>query len=505
MKLLRLLTRGLTAALILTAVAVVSGAITVWLVAEKDKVRLPRVIGMDSTAALELLREQGLQPKVSGREYNEGVPQDAVIFQRPASGSWVRTNSEVRLVVSQGSDAVALPSLAGLPLPQAQQLLQRYGVTLGRVARVHSSERPNGEIIAQDPEAGTLVRRGSPVAVLLSLGQLEEPTLMLTPSAISPLQSPGRQAWIRTVAGTGAVYPPRFTTLVAHSPYRNPTGKLMARVEARPGTLNTAPAVLVGAGDIASCTSDGDEATANLLDAIGGAVFTLGDHASQSGTPIEFAACYDPSWGRHKSRTRPTPGNHDYYTAGAFGYFDYFGNAAGDPDKGYYSYNLGAWHIIVLNSNCSKIDGCGRGSPQEQWLRADLAAHPARCTLAYWHHPRFSSGHHGSEPALEAFWQALYEHGADVVLGGHDHDYERFAPQTPDGKPHPARGIRQFVVGTGGDSLRKFDNPVVPNSEVRNDDTFGVLKLTLYPTSYKWQFIPIAGQNFTDSGTGQCH
>jgi serine/threonine-protein kinase len=174
MKLLRLLTRGLTAALILTAVAVVSGAITVWLVTEKDKVRLPRVIGMDSTAALELLREQGLQPKVSGREYNEGVPQDAVIFQRPASGSWVRTNSEVRLVVSQGSDAVALPSLAGLPLPQAQQLLQRYGVTLGRVARVHSSERPNGEIIAQDPEAGTLVRRGSPVAVLLSLGQLGE-------------------------------------------------------------------------------------------------------------------------------------------------------------------------------------------------------------------------------------------------------------------------------------------------------------------------------------------
>lgn len=173
MKLLRLLGKGLLAALILAAVALVSGAITVWLTAERDKVQLPRVIGMDSAAAMELLRAQGLQPKVSGREYNEGVPQDAILFQRPASGSWVQKNSEVRLVVSQGSDAVALPSLAGLPLPQAQQLLQRYGFTLGRVARVHSSERQSGEVIAQDPEAGTLVRRGSPIAILLSLGQLD--------------------------------------------------------------------------------------------------------------------------------------------------------------------------------------------------------------------------------------------------------------------------------------------------------------------------------------------
>lgn len=179
MRFLRLLRKGLAAALILTAVAVVSGAITMWFAAEKDKVRLPRVIGMDSTVALNLLREQGVQPKVSGREYSEGVPTDAVLFQRPASGSWVQKNSEVRLVVSQGSDAVELPSLAGLPLPQAQQILSAYGFTLGRVAQVHSSERPKGEVIAQDPEAGTLVRRGSPVAVLLSLGQLEEPASTL--------------------------------------------------------------------------------------------------------------------------------------------------------------------------------------------------------------------------------------------------------------------------------------------------------------------------------------
>lgn len=188
MRLLRLLRKGLTAVLVLTAVAVVSGAITMWFAAEKDKVRLPRVIEMDSTAALDLLREQGLQPKVSGREYSEHVPKDAILSQRPASGSWVQKNSEVRLVVSQGGDAVALLSLVGLPLPQTQQLLQRYGFTLGRVAQVHSSERPKGEVIAQDPEAGALVRRGSPVAVLLSLGPLEEPPPVLTPPSLSLLE-----------------------------------------------------------------------------------------------------------------------------------------------------------------------------------------------------------------------------------------------------------------------------------------------------------------------------
>ncbi|GEM_PF-1779151 len=182
MRFLRLLRKGLAAALVLTAVAVVSGAITMWFTVEKDKVQLPRVIGMDATAALNLLRELGVQPKVSGREYSEAIPQDAVLSQRPASGSWVKKNSEIRLVVSQGSDAVALPSLAGLSLPQAQQLFQRYGFTLGRVAQVHSSERPKGEVIAQDPEAGALLRRGSPVAVLLSLGPLEEPASALNDS-----------------------------------------------------------------------------------------------------------------------------------------------------------------------------------------------------------------------------------------------------------------------------------------------------------------------------------
>lgn len=181
MSLLRLLVKGFIGALFLTAVALATGSITMWLATEKDKLQLPRVIGVDSTAAIELLREQGFQPKVSGKEYSEGIPKDAILSQRPASGSWVQKNSEIRLVVSRGSDAVALPSLAGLTLPAAQRVLQEHGLTVGRVARVHSSEYPKGEVIAQDPEPGGLTRRGSPIALLLSNGPLEEPAAILTP------------------------------------------------------------------------------------------------------------------------------------------------------------------------------------------------------------------------------------------------------------------------------------------------------------------------------------
>jgi len=262
--------------------------------------------------------------------------------------------------------------------------------------------------------------------------------------------------------------------------------------------------VVVGAGDIASCLNPGAEATAKLLDGVPGTVFTLGDNVYEFGTDLEFAACYDPTWGRHKSRTKPAPGNHDYLTPSASGYFGYFGPAAGDPTKGYYSYDLGTWHIIVLNSNCAEVGGCGVGSPQEQWLRADLAAHPTPCTLAYWHHPRFSSGRHGSDATYQPFWQALHDHNADVVLSGHDHDYERFAPQDPRGVLDPARGIREFVVGTGGASHHPFPGPAVPNSEVRSDHTFGVLKLILHAAGYEWLFVPEAGKRFTDSGRGVC-
>jgi hypothetical protein len=210
--------------------------------------------------------------------------------------------------------------------------------------------------------------------------------------------------------------------------------------------------------------------------------------------------CYEPSWGRHKSRTYPSPGNHDHHTQGAAAYYNYFGPVAGEPGKGYYSYSLGTWHIIVLNSEI----GVSAGSDQEQWLRTDLAANPATCTLAYWHVPRFSSGDlHGNSVRMQPLWQALYDHGADVVLNGHEHHYERFAPQDPQGNADPVRGIRQFVVGTGGYSHYSITNPIA-NSEVHNTDTFGVLKLTLHSDSYSWEFIPEAGGIFSDSGTAPC-
>lgn len=263
-------------------------------------------------------------------------------------------------------------------------------------------------------------------------------------------------------------------------------------------------AVLVGAGDIASCSSTGDEATANLLDGIEGTVFTTGDNVYNSGTDAEFNNCYEPSWGRHKGRTYPTPGNHEYNTANASGYFNYFGAVAGEPSKGYYSYNLGDWHIVSLNSMCENVGGCGDASPMLTWLKNDLAANPKSCTLAYWHHPLFSSGPHGNQTKMRPTWDILYTADVDVVLNGHDHDYERFAPQDPGGVADSARGIREFVVGTGGKTHYSF-GAVKSNSEVRNSDTYGVLKLSLNSGNYAWEFVPEAGKTFTDSGSTNCH
>ncbi len=264
--------------------------------------------------------------------------------------------------------------------------------------------------------------------------------------------------------------------------------------------------ILVGAGDIADCSSEGDEATADLLDGIAGTVFTTGDNVYWYGTDAEFEECYRPSWGRHKARTYPSPGNHEYeyFTTNASGYFNYFGAAAGDPDEGYYSYDLGEWHVIVLNSMCENVGGCEDDSPMVRWLKEDLAAHSKTCTLAYWHHPLFSSGYHGNQPEMKPTWDALYAENVDVVVNGHDHSYERFAPQDPNGVADSERGIREFVVGTGGINLRPFET-IEPNSEVRNADTYGVLKLTLRSTSYDWEFVPVAGETFTDSDSGKCH
>ena len=257
-----------------------------------------------------------------------------------------------------------------------------------------------------------------------------------------------------------------------------------------------------GRGDGLECRQ---RATSDLIVGAGyRAVLALGDLQYENGELSKFRASYGPSWGRLKRITHPTPGNHEYETEGAAGYYRYFGAAAGGFRKGYYSFDLGGWHLIALNSNCSEIGGCGAGSRQERWLRADLAAHSsATCTLAYWHHPRFSSGEHGSDPTYTAFWQALYNANADLVLVGHDHDSERFAPQTPSGDLDRARGIREFVVGSGGKSLRTFPT-VRPWSQARDVSSMGILELTLRANGYGWRFRPAVG-SFTDSGKGSCH
>jgi hypothetical protein len=261
---------------------------------------------------------------------------------------------------------------------------------------------------------------------------------------------------------------------------------------------------IVTAGDIADCLSDGDEATARLVSSIEGTVLTLGDNAYENGTAKDFSECYEPSWGQFKERTKPVPGNHEYHTAEAKGYFSYFGDAAGQPGKGYYSYDLGGWHIVALNSNCAEV-GCTASSPQLRWLKADLAKDTKTCTLAYFHYPLFSSGKY--RPGIrevKPLWEALYAAEADVVLNGHDHNYQRFAPQDPNGKADPQRGIREFVVGTGGRSHYPILGPIA-NSEVYNDETYGVLKLTLRPEGYEWRFIAVDGETFTDSGNARCN
>ena len=303
---------------------------------------------------------------------------------------------------------------------------------------------------------------------------------------------------IATVNGSGLVsgVAAGSATITATSEGKSGT----AAVTVTGGTSGTV--VFVGAGDISDCGNNNDEATATLLDGIAGTVYTLGDNVYSSGTATEFSQCYDPTWGRHKARTKPSPGNHDYNTSGASGYFGYFGSLAGPSGRGYYSFDLGNWHIISLDSEISM----SVGSAQETWLRADLAASTKQCTLAYWHKPRFSSGtNHGSLSAAQPLWQALYDFGAEIVLNGHEHNYERFAPQTPTGAADAAKGIREFVAGTGGESHYNDEGTPLPNSEVFNGTTFGVLKLTLGAGTYSWQFAPVAGQSFTDSGSGTCH
>ena len=285
-----------------------------------------------------------------------------------------------------------------------------------------------------------------------------------------------------------------------------------AQTKKRKDSEKGKPFVLVGAGDIASCKDlSGAEATAKLIEQIPGEVFAAGDLAYEKGTAAEFTNCYDKTWGRFKTRTHPAPGNHEFYgSKDASPYFQYWGAQAGPPEKGYYSFDLGVWHIIALNTNCFApgLGGCEAGSDQDLWLQKDLEAHANSCIVAFGHHALFSSGifkKHAIHPELRTFWQDLYKAHADLVLSGHEHSYERFAPQDPNGNLDRKNGIREIVVGTGGRSNDPLGFPIT-NSEVRNVTSFGVLKLTLWPGKYTWEFIPVDAQNgFHDSGNGTCH
>ena len=316
-----------------------------------------------------------------------------------------------------------------------------------------------------------------------------------TQTAARPTPTPARASTVPTPSATPTVSP-------SASPAASDSGQVPASPAVSPSAV-PGDAVLVGAGDIGDCDTTDDTATAALVEDIKGTVFTAGDNAYPGGAAKDFRDCYDPTWGRFKDRTRPATGNHDWDNKDLKGYLDYFGTAAAPDGVPWYSYDLGAWHVVVLDSMCGETGGCGKGSDQGKWLAADLAASTARCTLAIWHHPRFSSGEHGNYKGVAPFWEALYAAGADVVVNGHDHDYERFAPQDPSGREDRERGIREFVVGTGGAELRDFGD-VQRNSELRAAVTAGVLRLVLRADSYEWTFIPTQ-PSFSDSGSGPCH
>lgn len=287
-------------------------------------------------------------------------------------------------------------------------------------------------------------------------------------------------------------------------PTVGPSGGL-PRPSFTPGPSGEPPTVtIVGAGDIGDCTRDGATRTSDILVNEPGWIFTAGDNAYENGSAADYRACYAPTWGRLKDRTiLPAPGNHDWNTPGAAGYLGYFGAAAAPEGVTWYSTDLGAWHVVVLDSNCDKVGGCDASSPQGRWLARDLAASTAHCTLAIWHHPLFSSGEHGNAPEVRPFWDALLAAGAELVINGHDHDYERFAPQTADGAELRPGGLREIVAGTGGGELRAF-HALAPNSEFRLAGSWGVLRLTLHPANYVWEYLPAAGE-IADSGSTPCH
>jgi len=308
------------------------------------------------------------------------------------------------------------------------------------------------------------------------------PTHTTTPtSTASPTASP-------TITGT-----PTPTHTVTSTPTETPT-------------TTPEPHLLIGAGDIAFCGEYeiGDDATAAIIERYPQAVvFTAGDNVQHEGMPDEYLNCFNPTWGRFKNRIKPSPGNHDYATNDGAAYYEYFGEAAGPPGLGYYSYDLGSWHIVALNSNCGKVD-CSPDSDQVQWLRQDLANSDKQCTLLYWHHPRWSSAaERGGDGNVHSFVTVANEYGAEIIVSGHNHQYERFAPMDTSGN-FAREGIRQFVTGTSNIHRYGFGS-IHPNSETRDSETLGVLLFRLFPGYYEWEFIPIPGGTYYDSGTDVCH
>ena len=276
-------------------------------------------------------------------------------------------------------------------------------------------------------------------------------------------------------------------------------------VEPSTESVDASAPILVGAGDIGDCSNGCAESTGALLDRIDGTVFAAGDVAYEDGSLEQFAECYEPGWGRHKSRTRPAVGNHEYHIGGAADYFEYWGAAAGTAGQGWYSFDIANWHVVVLNSNCDEVD-CGPGSPQLDWLEADLAASTANCTAAIWHHARWSTGNHGNHGSVAPFVELLYAHGAELLIAGHDHSYERIGPRRPDGTPDAAFGLRSFVVGTGGKSpLYHWSRGRFADTEARDNNHYGVLRLDLGADGYGFEFVPVVDGGFTDAGSGICH
>ena len=312
-----------------------------------------------------------------------------------------------------------------------------------------------------------------------------------TPRTCRPLWSSGETGFGPAIIANGVVYAGSADHALHAFGLSPPTPELIDAAGDIVGDCSTPPCGY-------SLTSDKILATGPQ------AVLALGDISNLSGAATDYSGPFDSTWGRFKPIIHPVPGNHDYGAADAKNYYAYFG-AASQPDLGYYSFDLGAWHVLAINSNCTDLaGGCGVDSTEEQWVRADLAADTAPCTLAFWHHPRYSSGHDGDNTFMAPIWADLYAFGADVVLSGHSHDYERFGPQDNASQSDPAHGIVQFVVGTGGSFFTGFGTPHA-NSLVRNNTTFGVLRMTLGTSGYAFQFDPVGGGTFTDSGQATCH